>query len=143
MTPDLQPTERIPTFREDIGGEDDELVEQRRGSNVAGFLVRVLLVLLLMLGALVAASLLLTPTRESALILGSDARPDEIKNGVVGRTDTMLLFVADRATPRLAMVSIPRDLWVPIPGHGEERINAAFEFGGSQTPTQPATNLPR
>ena len=91
--------------------------------------------------ALVAAALLLTPTRESVLILGSDARPDELARGQVGRTDTLLLFVADRATPRLAMVSVPRDLWVAIPGYGEERINAAYELGGSQTARQTVSNV--
>lgn len=137
MTPDLQPTQRLPTLPTDVAFEEPE----RRGPNVAGFVVRLLLVGLLLLGALVAAALLLTPTRESVLILGSDARPDEIKQGVVGRTDTLLLLVADRATPRLAMLSVPRDLWVTIPGYGQERINAAFEFGGSQTAKQTVSNL--
>ncbi|HLZ27739.1 MAG TPA: LCP family protein [Chloroflexota bacterium] len=137
MTPDLQPTQRLSTLPTDVAFEEPE----RRGPNVAGFVVRLLLVGLLLLGALVAAALLLTPTRESVLILGSDARPDEIKQGVVGRTDTLLLLVADRATPRLAMLSVPRDLWVTIPGYGQERINAAFEFGGSQTAKQTVSNL--
>ena len=30
------------------------------------------------------------------------------------------------------MVSIPRDSYVPIPGNGEDKINAAFTFGGAQ-----------
>jgi polyisoprenyl-teichoic acid--peptidoglycan teichoic acid transferase len=141
MTPDLRPTQRFPTVAYDVA--DENLPEQagHRGPNIAGFVVRLLLVGLLLLGALVAAALLLTPTRESLLIFGSDARPDEIKQGLAGRTDTIELVVADRATPRVAMVSIPRDLWVPIPGYGEERINAAFEFGGSQTAKQTVSNL--
>jgi LCP family protein required for cell wall assembly len=117
------------------------LAPQRRGPNVVGFVLRLLVIVLLVLGALVAAALLITPTRESILILGSDARPDEIKRGVVGRTDTLLLFVADRTTPRVAMVSVPRDLWVAIPGHGEERINAAFELGGGQAAKQTVSNV--
>ncbi len=142
MTPDLQPTERIPTLPEHFSSDENTRAEERRrGPNIAGFIGRVALVALLLLGALVAAALLLTPTRESLLILGSDARPDEIKLGVVGRTDTLLLLVADRATPRLAMVSVPRDLWVTIPAHGQERINAAFELGGSQTAKQTVSNL--
>src|ERR1700682_2547645 len=141
MTPDLQPTERIPTLPHEIGADYEAAAQDHRGPNIAGFIGRLLLVVLFLIGALVAAALLLTPTRESVLILGSDARPDEIKNGVVGRTDTMLLLVADRATPRLAMVSIPRDLWVPIPGHGQERNNAAYECGGSQTAKQTVSNL--
>ncbi len=140
-TPDLQPTQRIPTLPSDSAHDPDVLVPQRRGPNVAGFVLRLLLVLLLAIGALVAAALLTTPTRETVLIIGSDARPDEIKRGGVGRTDTLLMFVADRTLPRVAMVSVPRDLWVAIPGHGEERINAAFELGGSQAAKQTVSNV--
>ena len=39
------------------------------------------------------------------------------------------------------MVSVPRDLWVAIPGHGQERVNAAFELGGSQTAKQTVSNV--
>ena len=99
------------------------------------------MLVLLVGAALVAAALLLTPTRESVLVLGSDARPDELAHGEVGRTDTLLLFVADRAAPRVAMVSVPRDLWVAIPGHGQERINAAYELGGGQTARQAVSSV--
>jgi len=142
MTPDLEPTQRIPTLSEDFDAEPSAFAEQSHpGPNVLGFIGRLLLLVLLLVGGLVAAALLLTPTRQSLLILGSDARPDEIKLGVVGRTDTLLLLVADRAAPQLALVSVPRDLWVAIPAHGEERVNAAFELGGSQTAKQTVSNL--
>ena len=141
MTPDLQPTQRLPTLAPDGVGPPGAVAPQPHGPNVLGFVVRLLLIALILVGALVATALLLTPTRESVLIMGSDARPDEIKLGVVGRTDTLLVFVADRTTPRVAMVSVPRDLWVAIPGHGEERINAAYELGGSQTAKQTVSNV--
>jgi len=142
MTPDLEPTQRIPTLSEDFDAEPSAFAEQSHpGPNVLGFIGRLLLLVLLLVGGLIAAALLLTPTRQSLLILGSDARPDEIKLGVVGRTDTLLLLVADRAAPQLALVSVPRDLWVAIPAHGEERVNAAFELGGSQTAKQTVSNL--
>jgi LCP family protein required for cell wall assembly len=140
-TPDLQPTQRLPTLASEEVGEPAALAPQPAGPNLAAFVLRLLLIVVLLLGALIAAALLVTPTREAVLILGSDARPDEIKRGEVGRTDTLLVFVADRTTPRVAMVSIPRDLWVAIPAHGEERINAAYAFGGSQTAKQTVSNV--
>src|SRR5207237_4948139 len=59
----------------------------------------------------------------------------------VGRTDSMLLCVADRGMPRVAMLAVPRDLWVTIAGYGDERVNAAYEFGGSQTAKQTVSNV--
>jgi polyisoprenyl-teichoic acid--peptidoglycan teichoic acid transferase len=139
-TPDLEPTHRLPTV-----GDQQQFQEQpvpaRRGSGIVGLLGRLLLLLLIAILGVVAAALLLTPPRQSILILGSDARPDEIKRGEVGRTDTLLVFVGDRALPRVAMLSVPRDLWVQIPGYGEERINAAFEMGGGQTAKQTVSNV--
>jgi polyisoprenyl-teichoic acid--peptidoglycan teichoic acid transferase len=139
-TPDLQPTQRWPVVPDQDSFEDEPLAP-RRGPALVGSAVRLILIVLVLLGAAVAAALLLAPPREAILVLGSDARPDELKQGVVGRTDTILVFVADRATPRVAMVSVPRDLWVDIPAHGQERINAAFEFGGSQTAKQTVSNV--
>jgi LCP family protein required for cell wall assembly len=143
-TPDLEPTQRLPVLperpRSEQIGPALEPAPRRRLPGL-GSLVRLLLVLLLLAAAIVAAALLVTPARESVLILGSDARPDELQRGAVGRTDTLMLLVADRATPRLATVSVPRDLWVSIPGHGSERINAAYELGGSQTAKQTVSNV--
>ncbi|WP_051214818.1 LCP family protein [Granulicoccus phenolivorans] len=52
-----------------------------------------------------------------------------------GRTDTMmLLYVPPSGKP--ALISIPRDSYVAIPGHGKNKINAAFAFGGPQLLTQ-------
>ena len=68
------------------------------------------------------------------LLLGSDSRisagdPSQWKAGAQ-RTDAIMLvhLPADRQTAQV--VSIPRDSWVPIPGHGEAKINAAFSYGG-------------
>ena len=140
-TPDLEPTQRLPVVPGEVQPLEPRFAPPRRSAGIRGALVRLVLLVLLACGALVAAALLLTPTRESVLILGSDARPDELARGEVGRTDTLLLFVADRATPRVAMVSVPRDLWVAIPGYGQERVNAAYELGGSQTAKQTVSNV--
>jgi LCP family protein required for cell wall assembly len=140
VTPDLQPTERLPTYPEASGYAD----EPRRGSGFLGFVLRVLLIALIAVCGVVAVALFVTPTRESVLILGSDARPDELRNGEVGRTDTLLVFVGDRAMPREAMVSVPRDLWVtiPVPGNRlQDRVNTAYEYGGPQVAKQTVSNV--
>lgn len=46
-------------------------------------------------------------------------------------TDSMMTVGYDPKSASLSMLSIPRDLWVPIPGHGEGRINEAFQDGGA------------
>lgn len=63
--------------------------------------------------------------RVNLLLLGADKRPDE----TIYRTDTLIVVTLDPATKTAGMLSIPRDLWVPIPGYGESRINQAFVLG--------------
>ncbi|HEY2593930.1 MAG TPA: LCP family protein [Chloroflexota bacterium] len=138
-TPDLQPTERLPTYPQAPASSSE--TPGGRGLGFPGFVGRIILIGLIAICGVVAVALLVTPARESVLILGSDARPDELASGQVGRTDTLLVFVGDRAMPRLAMLSVPRDLWVKIPGYGEERINAAYEFGGPQAAKQTVSNV--
>jgi len=64
--------------------------------------------------------------RVNILLMGIDQR--EYEEGP-WRTDTMILVSIDPATKSAAMLSIPRDLWVPIPGFQESRINNAHFFG--------------
>jgi LCP family protein required for cell wall assembly len=47
------------------------------------------------------------------------------------RSDTMVLVRVDPKSGETLMVSIPRDLLVAIPGHGSNKINAAYAFGGA------------
>jgi LCP family protein required for cell wall assembly len=62
--------------------------------------------------------------------MGIDQRPDEaVPGGDPGRTDTMLLVSIDFDAHTAVMASIPRDGFVVIPGHGNERVNAAYTFG--------------
>lgn len=70
----------------------------------------------------------LTPPKGQVkiLVLGSDARP-----GGGFRTDVMMV-VAINPNGTASVVSFPRDLWVNIPGFGQQRINTAFEFMGIQ-----------
>jgi LCP family protein required for cell wall assembly len=106
---------------------------RRVGAWVGRAVLRVVLVLFAVAVLLAGAGWLLAPSRVVLLVLGSDARPDELRRGEGGRTDTLLTVVADRGLGGVGLVSIPRDLWVEIPGHGEERINAAYTFGGAKT----------
>lgn len=61
----------------------------------------------------------------SILLLGSDARPDEF----AGRTDSLIVLFLDLEAPQATLISIPRDLWVTIPGYGAGRINTAYTLG--------------
>jgi LCP family protein required for cell wall assembly len=64
------------------------------------------------------------------LILGSDARFADKKLGLKPRSDTILLVRVDPNQNRIALLSIPRDLKVSIPGVGTDKINAAYSDGG-------------
>jgi LCP family protein required for cell wall assembly len=64
------------------------------------------------------------------LILGSDARYGDKKAGYKPRSDTILLVRVDPDTRRIAVMSLPRDLKVKIPGVGTDKINAAYADGG-------------
>jgi LCP family protein required for cell wall assembly len=67
--------------------------------------------------------------RINVILMGLDQRPEERVEGIPTRTDTMILMSIDPVSKSAAMVSFPRDLWLQIPGLGEERINAAYRFG--------------
>lgn len=62
-----------------------------------------------------------------ALLLGSDAREGD----TASRSDTMILPRIDANKGRVTLVSIPRDTKVEIEGHGTQKINAAYAFGGA------------
>lgn len=60
------------------------------------------------------------------LLLGTDARPNQPGPS---RTDTMMVAVLNLEASSVTLISIPRDLWVSIPGYGANRINTAFFMG--------------
>jgi len=74
------------------------------------------------------------------LLAGTDRRSDVPTTGqgvqanqfVPGaqRTDTIMLVHLTDDRTKAYVVSIPRDSWVTIPGHGRNKINAAYSFGG-------------
>ncbi len=62
------------------------------------------------------------------LLVGQDRREGEER----ARSDSMILCTYHKKTNQLTMTSFLRDLYVPIPGHGENRINAAYALGGME-----------
>ncbi|MCA9960554.1 MAG: LCP family protein [Chloroflexota bacterium] len=64
--------------------------------------------------------------RISFLLLGVDQRCDE--TGPT-HTDSLMLATIDPVTKSAAVLSLPRDLWVEIPGFGVDRINQAYYYG--------------
>ncbi|MSO44163.1 MAG: LytR family transcriptional regulator [Thermoleophilia bacterium] len=61
------------------------------------------------------------------LLIGSDGRSG---TGDRGRSDSLILIRMDGDQGFISMLSFPRDLYVDIPGHGMNKINAAFPIGG-------------
>jgi polyisoprenyl-teichoic acid--peptidoglycan teichoic acid transferase len=67
---------------------------------------------------------------ENILILGSDKRASVA--GDPGRSDTTILLRLDPDRNAIAVMSIPRDLKVYIPGFGTDKFNAAYTYGGAK-----------
>ncbi|WP_167203034.1 LCP family protein [Actinomyces respiraculi] len=79
------------------------------------------------------------------LVLGSDSRisagdPSQWEVGAQ-RTDAMMLIQISGDREDVSVMSIPRDSWVEIPGYGENKINAAFSFGGPSLTIQTVETL--
>jgi LCP family protein required for cell wall assembly len=71
---------------------------------------------------------LLPGRRFNVLLLGSDNDLKFAANAVL--TQAMILVSIDPSTHDVAMISIPRDFWVPIRGYGYQKIDVAYEVGG-------------
>lgn len=66
--------------------------------------------------------------RVTILLMGLDYRDWERGEGP-SRTDSMMLVTLDPLTHTAGMLSVPRDLWVEIPGYGHGRVNTAYFLG--------------
>ena len=115
-------------------GRQDRGASTKQKRSGAGCLLR-LAVLIAALGLLVGCLLLVVmPSvlsaggngRTNLLLLGIDRRGG---TGWAYRTDTIMVVTLDPDTRAAGMLSIPRDLQLPIPGHGEDRINTANVYG--------------
>lgn len=60
------------------------------------------------------------------LLVGQDKRPGETRQ----RSDAMIVCSVNKDTGKVALISFLRDLYVQIPGYTDNRLNAAYAFGG-------------
>ena len=63
--------------------------------------------------------------KRNIMVLGVDRRIDD-----VGRSDTLFVAMLDTQKNRISLLSVPRDTLVKIPGHGWDKVNHAYAFGG-------------
>lgn len=63
----------------------------------------------------------------NVLLIGSDTRIP----GGLGRSDVMMLISINKKTKKIVMTSLMRDIYLSISGHGYNRLNAAYAFGGA------------
>lgn len=68
------------------------------------------------------------PGITNILLLGTDQRPWQ--KGKKYRTDTIILATLNKEAGTLTLTSFPRDLFIDIPGRGQDRINTAYVYGG-------------
>ncbi len=70
-----------------------------------------------------------TDRRSDVATTGGDARADAWVPGLQ-RSDTLMVLHIDGDRKGATVVSLPRDSWVDVPGHGLDKINAAFSLAG-------------
>ena len=71
------------------------------------------------------------------LVVGSDMRPGQD----AGRGDALHLIGVNPTLGKATILNIPRDTWVPIPGHGRSKINDALALGGPPLQAQAVGEL--
>lgn len=102
----------------------------RRACLIRGCAIPTVLLLILLL---MSSVYFFWPGRTNVLVLGIDRPPE---GTWLGRSDTNILVTFIPLQPYVGMLSIPRDLWVAIPGVGENRINTAHFFAEGEQPGQ-------
>jgi len=76
-----------------------------------------------------------TGTPQTLMLIGSDKRAansEDVRSGLSSgqRSDTIILARLDPSRQAIALMSLPRDLKVDVPGHGTEKLNEAYALGG-------------
>jgi LCP family protein required for cell wall assembly len=116
LEPSPEPTRPIAP-REQVEKTQPSIPKKRKSLGCSRVFIWVLIAFLIYIFA---------PFRSNVLILGIDRTPEGTD---VGRSDTIILLGLQPLTGQANMLSIPRDLWVAIPGYADNRINAAHSFG--------------
>ncbi|NUU30624.1 LCP family protein [Arthrobacter sp. C9C5] len=86
------------------------------------------------------------PTALNILLIGSDSRVNQRGAAAAGkasdqRSDTMVFIHLPANRQRVYGISLMRDLWVTIPGHGQAKINASLQLGGIPLTTRTVESL--
>src|SRR5665647_3270929 len=77
---------------------------------------------------------------QNFLVIGSDSRSVDVSGS---RSDVIVLVHINNGRSRGDLVHFPRDLYVNIPGHGKDKINAAYSYGGAPLLVRTVENLVR
>jgi polyisoprenyl-teichoic acid--peptidoglycan teichoic acid transferase len=79
---------------------------------------------------------------QTIMLIGSDKRHESAIGGSGGaRSDTIMLVRLDPSERATALLSLPRDLKVQIPGYGTDKINAAYSIGGPELTLRTVTKV--
>ena len=119
---------------------------RKKKSKFKRFLVALVLIAAILIGGLYAVvgmvydkmhfepieSVAASPMKQdgvvNVLLIGNDSR----ENGEDGRSDAMILLSISSKTKKIYMTSLLRDMYVEIPGHDNNRLNAAYSYGGAE-----------
>lgn len=118
---------RVSPERNHLPYSSQQAHPRRRGASFSipcGFLILVTLCFFIFV-----SFIFIFPVKTTILFLGIDYAP---RKSFVGRSDTIVLITFNTIKPYVGVLSIPRDLWVQIPGVGENRINTAHFFAEAQ-----------
>lgn len=120
--------------------------QKKKKSKLKRFLITLLIIIVILLAGFYylvgvvydkmkyenIASVTTEPLKEDGvvniLLIGNDSR----ENGEDGRSDAMILLSVSNKTGKIYMTSLLRDMYVDIPGHDGNRLNAAYSFGGAE-----------
>ncbi len=107
-------------------------------NKVRGCFITILVIFVIALLVFLFSSLM-NPEGKDILLLGIDER--EESNNFIGLTDTIIIYHISSWGKKDCLISIPRDIRVDLEGHGWNKINAAYKFGGHEMIKKEIYNL--